>query len=310
MINVCDLAFTVLSSRATRGALLASFCFAANGCASLKTMTEDFDRKWDDPKSILAEMDQTASTNRAADSSAEQMAAFNSDDCAKKFKLLEPKADGDAGEFAARQISAAECMLEDGKEEDAARLFAIVAEDGSNAVALQGKGVALVRLGRYDEAASALQAAIDIDAGLWRSWNAMGVAADNQGRTEDALAAFRTAADLNPTEGAAFNNLGVSLMKAGRQPEAIEAFKQALAVEGAREAAEANLRLTYAMGGDYSSATKALSDDRRPVALNNAGVAAASRGDKAEAKRLFTRALEESPHFYAKAYNNLSLLVE
>jgi Flp pilus assembly protein TadD len=292
--------------RTMRVGLLASVFLGGGGCASLKTMTKDFERKWDDPKSIIAEMDETSKSNRAAESSAEQMAAMNSDECSRKFKLSDEKAD----DFAGRRLSAAECLLEEGKDADALKHFAALAAEGENAQALQGAGVAGVRLGRYEDAAASLQAAVDLDGTLWRAWNAKGVALDHQGDGEAAQAAFRRAAELNPADGAALNNLGVSLVKAGRREEAIEAFTQALAVEGARDAAEANLRLAYAMDGDYSGAVRALPDAERPVALNNAGVAAATRGDKEEAKRLFAKALDESPHFYAKAYNNLTLLVE
>lgn len=292
--------------RALIGALL---CAAANGCASLKTMTADFEKKWDDPKSILAEMDATAQENRAADSSAAQMAAFNGNDCARRFDLLNPEAD--AGSYTARRISAGECLLDAGKNDEAAKLFSLVAdEDQANALAQQGAGVALVRLGRHDAAATALRAAIAADPALWRAHNALGVAEDHLGRKEDAWALFQKAADLNPADGAALNNLGVSQMKAGLYPEAIASFRQAMALDGAREAAEANLRLVFAMDGDYAGAVRALPDDRRAVALNNAGVAAASRGDEAEARRLFARAIDESPSFYAKAYTNMSLLVD
>lgn len=281
---------------------------ASNGCASLKTMTDDFDRKWDDPKSILAEMDETSLASRAADSSAAQMAAFNANDCATKAGLLDTKAD--ASTLSQRQISAGECLLSSGKNAEASEVFALAAKTDGGAIALQGQGVALVRLGEYDAAATALQSATSLDPSLWRAWNAYGVAADYLGRKDEAVSHFQQAATLNPSDGAALNNLGVSLLKSERRPEAIAAFKQALELDGAREAAEANLRLAYALDGEYATAVRALSDDRRPIALNNAGVAAATRGDKKEARQLFERALDESPHFYAKAYSNLSLLIE
>jgi Flp pilus assembly protein TadD len=284
-----------------------ALCAALNGCASLKAMTADFERKWDEPESILAEMDKTGRENRAAESSAEKMAAFNANDCVRKFDLLNDEADKET--LAARRISAGECLLQSGRNDEAVKVFSL-ADGEADAVALQGKGVALVRLEKYDEATAALQSAVDLDPTLWRAYNALGVAADYRGMKEEAWAHFREAALLNPADGAALNNLGVSYLKADRREEAIDSFRQAMALDGAREAAEANLRLAHALGGDYASAVKALPDDRRPIALNNAGVAAATRGDKTEARRLFNRALEESPHFYAKAYNNLSLLIE
>lgn len=302
-------ALSFAAPRLTRALVGALLCAAANGCASLKTMTADFEKKWDDPKSILAEMDATAAENRAAQSSAEQMAAFNGNDCARRFELLNPKAD--AGSYTARRLSAGECLLNSGENDEAAKLFGLVVEEEeTNALAQQGAGVALVRLGRYDDAATALRAAIAADPALWRAHNALGVVEDHLGRKEEAWALFQAAADLNPADGAALNNLGVSQMKAGLHSEAIASFKQAMALDGARDAAEANLRLVYALDGDYAGAVRALPDDRRAVALNNAGVAAASRGDEAEARRLFARAIDESPSFYAKAYTNMSLLVD
>ena len=295
-------------TRAGKLAATAAFCFAANGCATVKSMTADFDRKWDDPKSILTQMDETSAQSRASESSTSQMAAFNSNDCAKKAGLLDEAADD--ATLGPRQISAGECLLSTGKSEDAAKLFTLAAENDGGAVALQGRGVALVKLGRYEEAATVLQSAIALDPSLWRAFNAYGVAADYQGLADAAQAAFTTASDLNPSDGAALNNLGVALLKAERRPEAIAAFKRALEIDGARESAEANLRLAYALDGDYATSIRALPDDRRAAALNNAGVAAATRGDKTEARRLLALALEESPHFYAKAYSNLSLLTE
>lgn len=295
-------------SRAGRAAAAAVISLGANGCATVKTMTDDFNRKWEDPKSILAQMDETAATNRASDSSAAQMVAFNSNDCARKAGLLDENAD--EATLTARQIAGGECLLASGKNEEASKLFAISEENAGGAIALQGKGVALVRLGEFQQASTALQSATALDPSLWRAWNAYGVAADNLGLKDEAIASFEKAAELNPADGAALNNLGVALLKTDRRPEAIAALKRALETDGAREAAEANLRLAYALDGDYANSTRALPDDRRAVGLNNAGVAAATRGDTAEAKRLFARAIEESPHFYAKAYNNLSLLTE
>lgn len=307
IFNPGDLASFALT-RAGKSVAAAVFCFAANGCATVKSMTADFDRKWDDPKSIIEQMDETGAKVRASDSSAAQMAAFNSNDCAKKAGLLDEKAD--EATLATRQVAAGECLLASGKNEDASKLFAMAAEKDGGAVALQGQGVALVRLGNYEEAATALRSATALDPSQWRAWNAYGVAADYLGLQDEAISSFEKAAEINPSDGAALNNLGVSLLKADQRADAIAAFKRALDIDGAREAAEANLRLAYALDGDYANAIRALPDERRAVALNNAGVAAATRGDKTEAKRLLARALDESPHFYAKAYNNLSLLTE
>jgi Flp pilus assembly protein TadD len=294
--------------RSTRRIAAIVFCALTSSCASVKQMTADFEKKWDDPSSIMQEMDSTSSKIRAADSSVEAMIAYNQADCSAKFGIL--KEDADETASSVRGLSIGECLLDAGKNGEAAKLFKMIADEAPNATALQGLGVASVRLGRFGDAEAALVAALDLDPELWRAWNALGVTRDHQGRTELAWMAFRRSAEINPADGASLNNLGVSQLKAGLEQEAIESFKLALNLDGAGEAAEANLRLAFAMQGDYASAIKALPDDRRALALNNAGIAAASRGDTAEARQLFLRALEESPHFYAKAYRNLSLLLE
>lgn len=283
-------------------------CAAANGCATVKSMTADFEKKWEDPQSIIAEMDAAGARGAAANASTEAMAAINANDCASRYGLLD--ANADPATLSTRQVSAGECLLSSGKNEEAVKMFTLAADADGGAPALQGKGVALVRLENYDAATEALQAATSIDPSLARAWNAFGVAVDNLGRPEEAEAAFVKAVELDPEDGAALNNLGVLQTKLNRREEAIASFKAALETNGAHEAAEANLRLAIALGGDYAGATRALPESARAMAYNNAGVAAASRGDKAEAKKLFARALEDSPHFYAKAYNNLSLLVE
>lgn len=303
-----ELVSGMFSARALPMAAAALLCAGANGCASVKTMTDDFNKKWDDPSSIIAEMDKSADGARASASSADAMAALNVNDCARQAGL--PDSGADSATRAKKQIAAGECLLGRGKDEEAEKMFGLAADEEGGAVALQGRGVALVRLEKYLEAADALAAATQADPSLWRAWNAYGVAADYLGLKEEAIAAFNKSTELNPSDGSALNNLGVALLKADRRDEAIAAFRSALAVDGAREAAEANLRLAYALGGDYSGAVRTLTDEKRAIALNNAGVAAATRGDKKEAKRLFTEALEASPHFYAKAYNNLSMLVE
>ena len=295
----------IIASRAARAGLAAAFCVASNGCASLKQMTSDFNRKWDDPKAAIAELDESADGVRASSSSSDEMASMNANDCARQFGLNDKKAD--EATLGARRVSAGECLLEKGRNADALAQFAAA---GEGAVASQGAGIALVRLNRLEDARTALETAVATDPALARAWNALGVAKDGLGLKEEAWADFQRAADADPTDGAALNNLGVSKLKAGIVDEAIAAFQAALTRGGAREAAETNLRLALAYDGDYAGSVKALPDDRRAVALNNAGVAAVSRGDTAEAKKLFSRAIEESPSFYAKAYSNLSLLLE
>jgi tetratricopeptide (TPR) repeat protein len=255
-------------------------------------MHDDFAKKWDDTDAILAEMKKTDEGNTTLVSSPKAIAAFNAVGCSG----------------GAADIAVGECMLEKGEDAEAEKFFAAMGDAGG-AASSQGRGIALARLGRHDEAIVVLKAAIAAEPGLWRAQNALGVSLDYLGDRDAALAAFDAAAELNRGDGSALNNKGVALLKAGLDAEAISAFEEALRRDPALEAAEANLRLAYAMSGDYQAAVSGLSDADRAAALNNAGVAAAARGDKEEARRLFQRALDESPQFYAKAYANMNRLL-
>lgn len=278
--------------RVLRPALLAAAALSASACSTVKAMHDDFDKKWADTDAILEEMKKTDPGNSSLVSSPKAIANYNAGGCS-----------GDAAD-----IAVGECMLEKAADAEAEKFFAAMGEAGG-AAAAQGRGVALARLGRHDDAVVALKAAIAAEPGLWRAHNALGVSLDYLGDRDAALAAFDAAADLNRDDGSALNNKGVALLKAGKDAEAIAAFQEALRRDASLETAAANLRLAYAMTGDYQAAVSGLSDADRAAALNNAGVAAAARGDKDEARRLFQRALDESPQFYAKAYANMNRLL-
>jgi Flp pilus assembly protein TadD len=285
----------------------AVFSLTSGGCASLKHMTEDFDRRWDDPTSIMAEMESGADKNRALQT--DETVALK-----QKYGACAPATpEPDRG----ASISLGECLLQIGKNQQAQIVFSELSVEDEGAApeidranVLQGLGIAELKLDNMKAASTALEGAVALNVELWRAWNALGVVKEDAGDVDGALSAFELAADLNPNDGAPVNNFGVALLKAGRYDEAIEAFSVALEISGAKEAAEANMRLAFSLKGDYAAATRSLPDDRRSVAYNNAGFAAASRGDKDEARRLFQKALDESPHFYAKAYNNLTLLLD
>lgn len=69
--------------------------------------------------------------------------------------------------------------------------------------ALEGKGVAMARAGRYEEAIQTFDKAIDVDPIFKPPWNGKGEALYRLGRFKDALLSLNRALDLDPTDEAA-----------------------------------------------------------------------------------------------------------
>lgn len=171
--------------------------------------------------------------------------------------------------------------------------------------ALQGKGLALMRLNRRDDALAVLTAATDADATLWRAWNGIGGLHDLGRRFDLATAAYERALALRPDSAAIRNNMGYSLLLQGKPKEAVRLLTDALQHDARLEAAHANLRLALAMQGRYGDARAGLTKNRQAAALNNIGFVALSRGDLDDAEAFLVQAIEASPSYHDRAAANL-----
>src|SRR5690606_29039993 len=80
-------------------------------------------------------------------------------------------------------------------------------------------GVALAMSGRYTEAVSALQRAVDLAPNDARARNALGAALGSLGREDEALAQYQRAVQLDPRLFEARSNLGRTLLQTGRIDE-------------------------------------------------------------------------------------------
>lgn len=174
-----------------------------------------------------------------------------------------------------------------------------------HARALQGKGLALMRQNRKDEATQVLAAAVEADPQLWRAWNALGGLHDMARRFDRATEAYDKALALRPDSGVVRNNMGYSLLLQGSPDKAARVLIDALHHEPRLDAAHANLRLALAMQGRYHDARAGLTKDREATALNNIGFVALTRGDFGEAEALFVQAIEASPRYHDRASANL-----
>lgn len=171
--------------------------------------------------------------------------------------------------------------------------------------ALQGKGLALMRQNRRDDALAVLTAATEADTTLWRAWNGIGGLHDLGRRFDLATAAYERALGLRPDSAVIRNNMGYSLLLQAKPKEAARLLTEALQHDPRLEAAHANLRLALAMQGRYGDARAGLTKDRQATALNNIGFVALSRGDLDDAEAFLVQAIEASPSYHDRAAANL-----
>ncbi|MGD8325455.1 MAG: tetratricopeptide repeat protein [Sphingomonadales bacterium] len=181
-------------------------------------------------------------------------------------------------------------------------------EEGIQARVYQGLGLSLIQTGDFAGASEALLSATQGDAQLWRAWNALGVIYDREADYEKAQQAYAQASAIQPNRPEIINNLGFSYLLSGDLNAAIDSFSEALRLRNDLGVARTNLRLAMALKGDYVAALAGANAKELRALLNNAGVAALSRGDFVNAEALLNRAMEKSPSFYALAAKNLEML--
>ena len=183
-----------------------------------------------------------------------------------------------------------------------------VADPALQAKALQGQGIVLLRQGEREKARNRLEKAIEKDAGLWRSWNALGRLDDAEKDHAAARKAYRRAIALNPKAAFLHNNLGFSLLASGEPAYAETSLNRALELDPDLAVALTNLRLALAFQGRYGPALAGVQEDQRATVMNNVGYAALLRGDHGQARTLFLDAMAANPGFFGEAKRNLAFL--
>ena len=88
-------------------------------------------------------------------------------------------------------------------------------------------GEVLTKLGRYEEALTAYDKAIEIDPQNATVWSNKGDVLHLFGRHEEALIAYDKALEIDPQNAEVWDNKGETLTELGRTEEAKEAFKKA-----------------------------------------------------------------------------------
>lgn len=207
------------------------------------------------------------------------------------------------------RLGMAEAQLGLGATDTAREAFAGMADQQPvRARALQGLGLANERLGDLEGAEAALDAAVAADETLWLAWSGLARLHDRAQAWDLSAAAYEHALAHAPRREVVLNNWGMSLLAHGEPSEAVKRFEEALRIRPDLATAQANLRLAFAMAGDEDAVLAQASIQERPQVLNNLGYVSLVRGELAQAEAYFQQAIEESPTFYQRAYDNLQRL--
>ena len=171
------------------------------------------------------------------------------------------------------------------------------------------RGIAAYRLGRFQDAARDLEAAIQAQPKRpdWR-WNLTAILR-SLGRLKEAEAQGREAVRLAPDAPEARNNLGTVLRELGFHAEAEGHYRRAVALRPTYADAWSNLAWALSVAGNASQAAEAA---RRALALNpndanahnNLGTALMQQDQLREAGECFERAVALKPDF-TMAHSNL-----
>ena len=192
-----------------------------------------------------------------------------------------------------------------------ARYDVLLKGDPLNPGLLEHAGIAALKTGKTGRASTLLGDATASPGASWRAWNALGVAADMKSNWRMADECYAKAARLAPNEFEPLNNHGWSLVLRGQWSAAIPYFEQAVTLEPKSQRARDNLDLAKAaVAPELPERRAGESDDSWAARLNDAGLAAATTGDKARARAAFTQALEVSGTWYTRAADNLKALAD
>lgn len=119
---------------------------------------------------------------------------------------------------------------------------------GSGGVTARDQGAALMKLGKFADAAAALRRAVEENPGDEASWRFLGGALASSGDASGAVRAFERAVALVPQSAKNHYNLAVAFQSAGQLYEAKTHLEQAIALDPGYDQAKATLDALSAQG--------------------------------------------------------------
>jgi tetratricopeptide (TPR) repeat protein len=137
-----------------------------------------------------------------------------------------------------------------------------VGEENSTALATveMARAISLVTLGRYDEAMTMFDLAVEHDPSLGRAWFFRGQALNGLGRFDEALACLDRVVALDPRDANAWVEKGRALTRVARRDEALASFDRAIAINPWHVAALYEKGACLLFLGQYEAAAACLDE--------------------------------------------------
>ncbi len=222
-----------------------------------------------------------------------------------RLMIAKAVASGQKGPMVDRLV--ADLAFAKGNFADALTLYeALLARHPKDARLPERAAIAALKLGLRDRALPHADRAVAAPGASWRAWNARAVIADLDKDWESADTAYAKAAELAPEEPGLINNRGWSQLLRGNWQAALDLFERAAALSPHTKRIANNVELArVALSGDLPARARNESSRAWAARLNDAGVAARLLGDQSKAVAAFTRAIQASEVWYARAANNL-----
>jgi len=186
--------------------------------------------------------------------------------------------------------------------------------DPRNAKGWGNKGVSLHGLGRFDEAITCYNKVLEIDPRDAKGWGNKGISLDSLGRFDEAITCDNKALEIDPRDAKSWYNKGNSLARLGRFDEAITCHDKALEIDPRNALAWSNKGSSLHRLGRFDEAitcyNKVLEIDPRDAkSCYNKGNSLARLGRGDEAIACHNKALEIDPHG-AHVYFSRALALE
>ncbi|MFC1816388.1 fused MFS/spermidine synthase [Thermodesulfobacteriota bacterium] len=215
-------------------------------------------------------------------------------------------------------VSDYEIFPEDKVKKECAKLQAVkiqqhLAIDPEDAEAYSLLGVALIKLGKTEEAILAWQRAVAINPFDFEMNNNLGLAFAELGNVKQAIHYYNEALHIRPNRSWTHNDMGVALIQLGRFEDAISHFSEALRFTPDNVEVHNNLGAALARQGKVKEAIRHFSEVLRlkpddVEAHYNKGLSLTELGNVKQAINHYSEVLRIKPD-NAEAHNNLGALL-
>ncbi|MCK4658627.1 MAG: tetratricopeptide repeat protein [Phycisphaerae bacterium] len=176
----------------------------------------------------------------------------------------------------------------------------VVHKRPENSRAYNNLGMALIGLGKTQEAIARWNKALELEPNYLEAHNNLGKAYHQQGKTTDAIKHFTEILRLAPDSAIAHNSLGDALVGLGEIDEGIVHLRKALSLKPRFAKAHNNLGMALGRQGKFDKAAECLAtalryDPDNPNAHSNLGNVLAAQGELDQAIEHYTTALRLQP---------------